>query len=199
VTDRRSTLEFAPGFPKALAAVEFAQRSHYGQRRKVDGEPFILHPLEVASLLYQAGASDEVVAAGVLHDTIEKTATSASDLTKRFGSEVTALVCAVSEDERISGYAHRKAALREQVSKAGREALMVFAADKVSKVRELRLGRGAAAIGATVLRRRLLHYRRCLALLEERLPDVPVVRMLRTELDSVPEPISPPPVFARRG
>jgi hypothetical protein len=199
VADRSSTLDLDPGFPKTHAAVQYAQRSHKGQRRKVDGEPFILHPLEVASLLYQAGASDEVVAAGVLHDTIEKTGTSASDLSRRFGAKVTALVCAVSEDERISGYAHRKAALRDQVSKAGREALMVFAADKVSKVRELRLGRGAAAIGATVLTRRLRHYRRCLALLQERLPDFPLVGVLQTELDSVPEPVSPRPVLAGHG
>jgi hypothetical protein len=42
------------------------------------------------------------------------------------------------EDERSIGYADRKAALREQVARAAHEALMVFAADKIPKVRELR-------------------------------------------------------------
>ena len=101
--------------------------------------PFILHPLEVASLLFDAGAPDHLIAAGVLHDTIEKTHVVASDLRERFGSRVAALVLAVSEDESITGYVQRKAALREQVARAGEEALMLFAADKLSKVRELRL------------------------------------------------------------
>ena len=184
---------FIHGLPKTQAAVAFAKRAHDGQRRRVDGAPFIVHPLEVASLLYCAGAPDHLMAAGVLHDTIEKTHVVASDLRERFGSRVATLVLAVSEDERITGYEQRKAALREQVAGAGEEALILFAADKLSKVRELRLGptparkshSGAAASGAVITRtrdRRLTHYRHCLALLEDQVPDCPLVKQLRTEL-----------------
>ncbi len=74
---------------------------HRGQRREVDGAPFIVHPLEVASLLYFAGAPDTVVAAGVLHDVIEDTDAAAGDLRARVGDLVTKLVLAVSEDDRI--------------------------------------------------------------------------------------------------
>jgi HD domain-containing protein len=184
-----------PGFihqlPMTKAAVAYAKRAHDGQRRRVDGAPFIAHPLEVASLLYYAGAPDHLIAAGVLHDTIEKTHVVASDLREHFGSQVAKLVLAVSEDEHVTEYAPRKAALREQVANAGEEALMLFAADKLSKARELRLGSTPAeqslSGGAVITRsrgRRLTHYRHCLALLQDQLPNSPLVKQLRTELDA---------------
>lgn len=100
--------------------------------------PTFANGLPQTSLLYHAGAPDHVVAAGAMHDLIEKTDVRAADLRERFGHRITDLVCAVSDDERIAGYASRKAALRQKVAGAGEEALNVFAADKLSKLRELR-------------------------------------------------------------
>src|SRR5437764_5021546 len=127
------------GLPIARAALQYASVVHAGQSREADGAPFIAHPQEVAALLYGSGARDEIIAAGALHDVIEKTPATGFDLRRRFGSEIAALVLAVSEDTRVRGYARRKAALREQVAAAGADAMTVFAADKVSKARELRL------------------------------------------------------------
>jgi len=124
--------------PQTRAAVAYAERQHAGQRRSADGAPIIEHPLEVATLLYHAGASDHVIAAGVLHDTIEKTSTNAAGLRARFGSAIATLLLAVSEDPRITPSPARKAALREQVATASHDALTIFAADRISKVRELR-------------------------------------------------------------
>jgi (p)ppGpp synthase/HD superfamily hydrolase len=142
---------------------------HAGQRR-ADGTPFILHPLEVASLLYYAGAPDHLVAAGVMHDLIEKTDATAADLLERFGPRITGLVLAVSDDDRIAGYAKRKAALRQHVAGAGGDALTLFAADKLSKLRELHRDTAvdseatAAPSRARELRaRRLACERRCAA------------------------------------
>jgi (p)ppGpp synthase/HD superfamily hydrolase len=163
------------------AALAYAEERHAGQTRKVDGAPFIEHPLEVAWLLYRAGAPDRVIAAGVLHDTLEKTDADTDELRTRFGPDTTDLVLAVSEDPGIRTYARRKAALRAQVAKAGPEALMVFAADKISKVRENSLG----ATQKRPSQRRLTHYRRCLELLEQRLPDSPLVIQLRAEFDRI--------------
>lgn len=168
-------------------AIVYAERVHEGQRRSSDGGPFIAHPLEVACLLYDAGAADHVIAAGVLHDVLEKTDADAADLQARFGLRVATLVLAVSDDPRIGSYAERKAALRAQVARAGREALMVFAADKVSKVRELnpenaRSGEQSAP-GSRGRDRRIAHYRQCLQLLEELLTDSSLVAQLRTELE----------------
>jgi (p)ppGpp synthase/HD superfamily hydrolase len=165
--------------PQTRAAVAYAQECHAGQRRKADGAPFIEHPLEVGWLLYGAGAPDHVIAAGVLHDAIEKAGVSASDLQQRFGPRVTRLVLAVSDDPRIRSYARRKAALREQATAAGPEAMMVFAADKISKVRELRLVPSPAKVPL----RRLTHYRRSVELLESRLGGSPLVAQLRAEFD----------------
>jgi hypothetical protein len=101
---------------------------------------------------------------------------------------VTRLVVAVSEDEQISGYTQRKAALRQQVAAAGSDALMIFAADKVSKVRELRLAisrlvRQNIEPARSLLRpRRVAHYRRCLGMLEELSAESALVDQLRTEL-----------------
>ena len=136
---RRRIPDWSQRLPNTREALTYAERQHAGQRRTADGAPFIVHPLEVARLLYRAGAPDHVIAAGALHDTIEKTDTTAPDLTARFGLRIATIVLAVSEDQRISGYAERKAALRDQVARAGDDALIVLAADKISKVRELKL------------------------------------------------------------
>ena len=174
----RSTQGFVTEFPHASDAVEFARRVHEGQARKVDGAPFIEHPLEVATILRNADAADDVIAAGVLHDVIEKTDVRVAELEARFGPHIAGTVAAVSEDPRIGPYEERKAALREGAAKAGDEALMVLAADKVSKARELRLHPTAAKHAA----RRIHHYRECLRLVEERLPGSPLVTELEYEL-----------------
>jgi len=82
----------AEGLAKTQDALDHARKLHAGQSRKDEGGPFILHPREVASLLYAAGAPDHVIAAGALHDLIEKTPAVAFDLRARFGSRVAALV-----------------------------------------------------------------------------------------------------------
>lgn len=188
VTGTRRLPDLVARLPKSRAALEFAQREHAGQRRSSDGAPFIEHPLEVGWLLYRAGAPDQLIAAGLLHDVLEKTTVSAGELKARFGSPIADLVSAVSEDERIDGYEPRKTALRQQVAAAGAGALMVFAADKVSKVRELRAALAAARRRRTQLDDsllppwRLAHLHHCLGMLEQRLGDSPLVRLLRSEL-----------------
>ncbi len=188
VTGRRGLRVVATRLPKTRAALEYAQRQHAGQRRSSDGAAFIEHPAEVGWLLYRAGAPDDVIAAGVLHDVLEKTPVDVGELKARFGTAVADLVSAVSEDEGVERYGPRKAALRRQVAAAGPGAMMVFAADKVSRVRELRAVIATAQrrherFDETLLRpRRLAHLRHCLGMLEERLGDSPLVELLRTEL-----------------
>lgn len=170
--------------PQAQAALSYAEHMHAGQQRG-DGTPFISHPFEVAVLLADTGASDHVVAAGAMHDLLEKTTATESELEKRFGAQITELVLAVTDDDRIHAYGARKAALRRQVAAAGEDALTLFAADKLSKLRELRREASAdpgQGRGRAVRTRRLKHYQRSLAMLEERLPKSPLVRHLHEEL-----------------
>jgi (p)ppGpp synthase/HD superfamily hydrolase len=196
VRTRRLIPDLTTGLPMTKQAVAYAERAHSGQRRQADGAPFIEHPLEVVALLHYAGAHDDVIAAGALHDTIEKTKTQVSDLHGDFGSRIAELVQAVSDDDNIADYHERKAAAREQAAAAGDEALMILAADKISKVRELRTEILAArrrrdAIATASRARRAFHYHECLHLLEQHLADSPLSARLHAEIELLPEVLSP--------
>ena len=183
---------FSPSFmqdlPQARTALDFARELHRGQRRESDEAPFILHPLEVAALLHNTGHREQVVAAGILHDSVEDSDASLEDINQRFGSEVVQLVAAMTEDPSIEEFARRKAALRSQIAAAGPDASSVYAADKLTKVRELRarLTSCPDLLEAQAHeRRRLHHYCQSLAMLEEITPDHPLVRQLRFELEAL--------------
>jgi hypothetical protein len=177
---------FVDALPTTKAALEFAASRHAGQRRDVDNAPFILHPLEVAHLLQGRDYPDHVIAAGVLHDVLEDTDVQREELEDRFGPDVAQLVAAVSEPPGDGTYAQRKARLREVVAGASSDAAAVFAADKVAKAREFRLGivgRGGSV--EAVDGDKLDHYWACLALLERKLGPQPLVRQLRFELEAL--------------
>ena len=169
------------GLPLTRSALAFAKERYGGD---------VQHPLEVAAELRHAGFPDEVVASGVLHDVLETTDTDATELVERFGKHVARLVEAVSEEMSIEDYDERKAALRAQVARARREAAIVFAADKISRVRELpsRLERGLSPEDA---RSKLDHYRASLVMLQRRLGRThPLVGQLRAELERVDAGVS---------
>jgi (p)ppGpp synthase/HD superfamily hydrolase len=173
--------------PVARQAYSFARQAHHDQRRESDAAQFIIHPLEVAALLHNTGHRDPVVAAGILHDTIENGRATAEDLVVRFGSEITQIVAAMTEDPTIENFDERKAALRQQIAEFGPDATAVYAADKVAKVRELR---SRATRGEDVLDPqhetaggKLKHYLASLSMLEQITPAHPLVRQLRFELE----------------
>jgi (p)ppGpp synthase/HD superfamily hydrolase len=176
--------EFVERSPLTRDALAFADQRHAGQTRDLDDLPFVTHPLEVARLLHEAGYQDEVVAAGVLHDVLEDTDAERSDLESRFGPRVAELVEAVTDDPSIADDDQRRAALRRKVAEAGECAAVVFAADKVSKARELRLrisrGRFGPADGG-----KLAHYEASLAMLSDLIPGHDFVDQLRMELEAV--------------
>jgi (p)ppGpp synthase/HD superfamily hydrolase len=173
--------DFVERSPLTREALNFAASRHAGQTRENDGIPFVTHPVEVACLLHEAGYSDEVVAAGVLHDVLEDTDAERAELEQRFGTRVAELVVAVSDDPSIEDHAERKAALRLQVAQAGECAAVIFAADKVSKARELRARARHGRFQRTD-EGKLEHYRASLDMLSELIPDHPLVGQLREEL-----------------
>ena len=176
--------DFVERSPLTRDALAFATRWHEGQTRDADSIPFLTHPVEVACLLHEAGYSDEVVAAGVLHDVLEDTEVERGELEERFGSEVAGLVAAVSDDPAIEDHAERKAALRAQVARAGDDAVAVFAADKVSKTRELRVRTGYGRFERKD-EARIEHYRASLEMLDDLMPGHQLVDRLRAELDAL--------------
>ena len=175
---------FADRLPVTRAAIEFASSRHSGQHRRADGAAFVVHPLEVASLLERSGYPDHVVAAAVLHDVLEDTDTARPELEERFGPKVAEMVATLSDDPSIPDEEARKDDVRERVRRAGGFALAIYAADKVSKVRELRtmlvtgIGQGEAAI-------RLERYGRSLAMLEQTIPGGRLVELLRFEIEAL--------------
>jgi (p)ppGpp synthase/HD superfamily hydrolase len=160
--------------PLLRAAYEFARDAHHGPRRR--GDTDIEHPVEVARLLRDAGYPDELVAAALLHDVLEDTDTSPAEIEQRFGTTVTGLVRALTEDPTIGDYAHRKGALREQIAGAGPEAEAIFAADKLARARELRRS------GTPAEAQKLRHYREAFNLLRRRRPELPFVGDFGAEL-----------------
>jgi (p)ppGpp synthase/HD superfamily hydrolase len=176
--------DFVDRSPLTRDALAFAASHHEGQTRDLDDRPFVTHPVEVACLLHEAGYSDEVVAAGVLHDVLEDTEVTRGELEERFGPRVAELVVAVSEDPSIEDRADRKAALRAQVAAAGPDAAGVFAADKISKTRELRKRARRGRFDRRD-RAKLDHYEASLDLLSAALPGSELVERLRAELEQL--------------
>jgi (p)ppGpp synthase/HD superfamily hydrolase len=179
-------LSFLDDLQLTQAATEFARERHSGQQREADGASFVLHPLEVASLLERSGYPDHVIAAAVLHDVLEDTDAERSDLQSRFGADVSELVALVSDDPSIRGEEERKDDVRERVRRAGGYAPVVYAADKISKVRELRTlqARGLDQRDAQI---RFERYRKSLRMLEQTIPQSRLVELLRFELEALEE------------
>jgi (p)ppGpp synthase/HD superfamily hydrolase len=120
-------------------ALATAQRAHAGQlRRGSDGRPFIEHPVAVAELLVNERQGDEVLAAALLHDVVEKSDTDLASVRERFGDVVATLVEAMTEDQSIAAYEDRKEEHRRRVAGSDPAALAIFAADKLTNVAMLR-------------------------------------------------------------
>lgn len=77
-------------------AYEFAQKAHIDQKRHT-GEPYFIHPAEVAFYLAQAGLDAATIATGLLHDTVEDTDVPLETIKKEFGEEVMTMVDAVTK------------------------------------------------------------------------------------------------------
>ena len=124
---------------RLLDAAAFAARNHSGQKRKgKDGEPYINHPLEVANLLISVGAVDDidVLTAALLHDTVEDTTTTQSELESRFGTAVADIVMEVTDDKLLPKH-QRKRLQVEHAPHLSPGAKLVKLADKISNITDI--------------------------------------------------------------
>jgi len=127
------------GLPLLLRALAFAAHKHRDQRRKdAEASPYINHPIALAEVLAEEGAvaDIEVLAAALLHDTIEDTATTAEELRAAFGARIAALVEEVSDDQSLEK-ADRKRLQIEHAAGLSAGAKLVKLADKICNLRDV--------------------------------------------------------------
>ena len=122
-----------------LKAVEFAAHKHRNQRRKdARASPYINHPIALARILRVEGGVDDpaVIAAALLHDTVEDTDTSYQELRGQFGAKVADIVGEVTDTKWLQKGSRK----RLQISKASKStegARLVKLADKIANLRDI--------------------------------------------------------------
>lgn len=122
-----------------VQAALFAAERHRHQRRKdIDATPYINHPLALASVLsIEAQIDDPVlIAAALLHDTVEDTETTIDEVTDLFGTEIAGIVAEVTDDKSLEKE-ERKRRQVEMVSKKSTAAKLIKLADKTSNLRDI--------------------------------------------------------------
>ena len=123
---------------KLISAMAFAADRHRHQRRKdIEASPYINHPIALANLLAnEAFIEDErVLIAAILHDTLEDTETTETELMRLFGQEITTIVLEVTDDKSLPK-AERKRFQIEHAATVSRRAKLVKLADKICNLRD---------------------------------------------------------------
>jgi len=122
-----------------LKALAFAAHKHRDQRRKdAEASPYINHPIALAEVLAgEGGVADvEVLAAALLHDTIEDTATTVEELQELFGARIAAIVAEVTDDQKLPK-AERKRLQIVHAAGLSSGAKLVKLADKICNLRDV--------------------------------------------------------------
>ncbi len=115
-------------------AIEIAAQAHDGQFRKGTQTPYITHPYAVGLILRDAGCSEAVVIAGILHDTVEDTDLTLDCIRKSFGSPIADIVDGCSENKSLR-WRERKTERIEALKTASHEVCLVTCADKLHNLR----------------------------------------------------------------
>lgn len=89
------------------SAYQFAARAHEGQTR-ASGQPYIVHPTQVAGTLANLGLDSDTVAAGFLHDTVEDTSVTNDDIKEKFGADVAFIVDGVTKLNKYEYKSHKE-------------------------------------------------------------------------------------------
>ena len=123
-------------------AQTYAMAAHaaVGQKRKYTGEPYIVHPAEVASIVASVpGSTPDMVAAAWLHDVIEDTGCTYTDIHIGFGADIAALVSWLTDVSKPEdgNRATRKRIDREHTAQAPSEAQTIKLADLISNSRSI--------------------------------------------------------------
>jgi GTP diphosphokinase / guanosine-3',5'-bis(diphosphate) 3'-diphosphatase len=122
-------------------AYDFSAKVHQGQKR-ASGEPYLIHPLAVASIISDLKLDEPSIVGGLLHDTVEDTLTTLDELKSIFGKEITALVDGVTKLSRtnFSSREEKQAEnFRKMLGAMGKDVrvILIKLADRVHNMRTL--------------------------------------------------------------
>lgn len=176
--------------PQIKKAIQFAARKHHGQLRIAESDgplPYVTHLFSVALLVAEDGASDDVVTAALLHDTLEDTKTTREEIVTTFNETVATLVESVSELKEVGGHIYtwreRKENYLTRIESASDDAVRIAMADKIDNV-ESRIEEYMKD-GETFLQHwrqpnaeYLWFHSKALRIAESRLPDHPLTKRL---------------------
>jgi myo-inositol-1(or 4)-monophosphatase len=120
-------------------AIIFAVRAHAGTERRGKGFPYIVHPMEAVEIVATMTPDQELLAAAVLHDTVEDTDVTIEQIRTEFGERVASFVAAESDEphqrpDSVENWHDRKQAAINRIARASRDAKIVALGDKLSNM-----------------------------------------------------------------
>ena len=123
-------------------AIVFAVRAHAGTERRGKGFPYIVHPMEAVEIAATMTPDQEVLAAAVLHDTVEDTDVTIEQIRSEFGERVASFVATESDEphqrlDSVENWRARKQAAINRIARASRDAKIVALGDKLSNMRAI--------------------------------------------------------------
>lgn len=124
---------------RLLNAMAFAERAHRGQPRKYTGEPYIVHPLEVASIVATVTTDEDMHIAALLHDTVEDCGVELGVIRRAFGPDVAQLVHELTDVSRPEhgNREARKALDLQHTARASARGKTIKLADLISNTRSI--------------------------------------------------------------
>ena len=120
-------------------ALDFATKAHGNQVRKYTGEPYTNHLVEVMNIVRTVKSDDSMLAAALLHDTIEDTSVTEADVKKEFGDRIAKLVVELTDISKPEdgNRATRKAMDRDKLAKVSDDAQTIKLADLISNGKDI--------------------------------------------------------------
>ena len=126
--------------PMINKAKMLAGKAHEGQFRKYSGMPYIVHPIEVATIVQEVEHSDEMIAAALLHDVVEDTDYTVEDIAKEVSPAVAELVEGLTDvsSPQDGNRAVRKTKDRDHLAKQNAEVQTIKLADVISNSQDIK-------------------------------------------------------------
>ncbi|MGB3366817.1 MAG: HD domain-containing protein [Acidaminobacteraceae bacterium] len=123
---------------RTYEAIQLAIKAHDKQFRKLDGDIYAAHPIEVGIILASNNYETDIIIAGILHDTVEDTYVTLDDIASQFGNHVRSLVDGCSENDKSLAWKNRKLNALDTVENCDDIGVkLIFCADKLSNIQSI--------------------------------------------------------------